>query len=127
MRTPEVAEDEVTVLGRRARLEGDLVAHGSLRIDGDFKGKIAAEGDVTLSAPSQVEADIQAQNVTAAGNFKGTIVARNRAELAGGGRVEGTITSKMLLIEEGAWFHGQSIMEESGKRSPGPAGSEEAR
>lgn len=127
MRTPEVAEDEVTVLGRRARLEGDLVAHGSLRIDGDFTGKIAAEGDVTLSAPSQVEADIQAQNVTAVGNFKGTIVARNRAELAGGGRVEGTITSKMLVIEEGAWFHGQSIMEESGKRSPGPAGSEEAR
>jgi len=84
LRTPEVAEDEVTVLGRRARLEGDLVAHGSLRIDGDFKGKIAAEGDVTLSAPSQVEADIQAQNVTLAGNFKGTRVHTGEVQIIEG-------------------------------------------
>src|SRR6266516_3930800 len=65
---------EVTVVGKGARLEGSLVSAGSLRIDGQVKGKITAEGDVTLSPQSQVEADIQAQTVTVAGKYKGNVV-----------------------------------------------------
>src|SRR2546426_8517575 len=90
------AGSEVTVLGQGARLEGTLVSAGSLRIDGQVKGKIKAEGDVTLSGQSKVEADIEAQNVVVAGEFKGSIVAKSKAELARGGRVNGNVTSKML-------------------------------
>src|SRR2546421_9893460 len=88
---------EVTVVGQGARLEGTVVSAGSLRIDGQVKGKITAEGDVTLSPQSQVEADIQAQNVTIAGRFKGNIVVKSRAELSRGGKVDGNITSKILV------------------------------
>jgi cytoskeletal protein CcmA (bactofilin family) len=101
---------EVTVVGQGARLEGTLVSAGSLRIDGQVKGKIRAEGDVTLSGASKVEADIEAQNVTVAGEFTGAIVAKSRAELASGGRVNGDVTSKTLVVAEGAVFSGQSIM-----------------
>jgi adhesin HecA-like repeat protein len=101
---------EVTVVGQGARLEGNIVSAGSMRIDGQVKGKVTAEGDVTLSAQSEVEADVQARNVTVAGRFKGNIVAKSRAELAKGGRVEGNITSKTLVVTEGAMFSGQSIM-----------------
>src|SRR5947208_12753231 len=80
------AGSEVTVVGQGARIEGTLVSAGSLRIDGQVKGKIKAEGDVTLSPQSTVDADIQAQNVTVAGAFKGNITAQTRAELARGGR-----------------------------------------
>jgi cytoskeletal protein CcmA (bactofilin family) len=105
------AGSEVTVVGKGARLEGTVVSAGSLRIDGQVTGKISADGDVTLSAQSNVEADIQAQNVTVAGTFKGNIVALNRAEVAKGGRVDGNLTSKTLVIAEGARFSGQSIMD----------------
>ena len=54
---------EVTIVGAGARLEGNVVSAGSLRIDGQVKGQINADGDVTLSPQSQVEADIRAQNV----------------------------------------------------------------
>ncbi len=104
------AATEVTVLGQGARLEGTLVSAGSLRIDGQVKGKIKAEGDVTLSGQSKVEADIEAQNVIVAGNFKGNIMAKSKAELARGGRVDGNVTSKSLVVAEGAIFVGQSIM-----------------
>jgi cytoskeletal protein CcmA (bactofilin family) len=107
------AGSEVTVVGQGARIEGTLVSAGSLRIDGQVKGKIKAEGDVTLSAQSTVDADIQAQNVTVAGTFKGNITAQTRAELARGGRVEGNVTSKVLVVAEGAVFSGQSIMGET--------------
>ena len=76
-----------------------------------MKGQINAEGDVTLSPQSQVEADIRAQNVSVAGRFKGNIVVKGKAHLARGGRIDGNITSKTLVVEEGGIFHGQSIMD----------------
>ena len=102
---------EVTIVGAGARLEGNMVSAGSLRIDGQVKGQINAEGDVTLAAQSQVEADIRAQNVSIAGRLKGNIIVKGKAHLARGGRVDGNITSKTLVIEEGGVFHGQSIMD----------------
>ncbi|HZD80952.1 MAG TPA: polymer-forming cytoskeletal protein, partial [Actinomycetota bacterium] len=71
---------EVTIVGQGAKLEGTVVSAGSLRIDGQVKGQVNADGDVMLSAKSQVEADIRAQNVSVAGRFKGNIVVKGRAE-----------------------------------------------
>ena len=81
-----MAEDrEVTILGQGASLEGNIVSAGSLRIDGQIKGQINSEGDVTLSERSQVEADIAAENATVAGRFKGNIRVKGTAELVRGG------------------------------------------
>jgi len=108
-----MAEDrEVTILGQGASLEGNIVSAGSLRIDGQIKGQINADGDVTLSPQSQVEADIKAENATVAGRFKGNIVVKGAAELTRGGRVDGNITCKTLIVQEGAIFQGQSIMDQ---------------
>jgi cytoskeletal protein CcmA (bactofilin family) len=101
---------EVTVVGAGARLEGNVVSAGSLRVDGQIKGKINADGDVVLSPQSAVEADIEAANVTVAGRFKGDIRAKGRVELANGGRIDGNITSRTLVIQEGGVFCGQSDM-----------------
>ncbi len=122
---------EVTIVGAGARLEGNVVSAGSLRIDGQVKGQINAEGDVALSPQSQVEADIRAQNVSVAGAFKGNIIVKGKAHLARGGRVDGNVTSKTLVIEEGGIFHGQSIMDggasgsssSASSSSPGQAGA----
>jgi cytoskeletal protein CcmA (bactofilin family) len=117
---------EVTIVGAGARLEGNVVSAGSLRIDGQVKGQINAEGDVALSPQSQVEADIRAQNVSVAGGFKGNIIVKGKAQLARGGRVDGNITAKTLVVEEGGIFNGQSIMDGSKagtSTSPGQAGA----
>jgi cytoskeletal protein CcmA (bactofilin family) len=103
---------EVTVIGQAAKLEGTVVSAGSLRIDGQVKGQINADGDCQLSPQSQVDADIRAQNVSVAGRFKGNIMVKGRAEITRGGRVDGNITCKSLVIEEGAIFQGQSVMDQ---------------
>ena len=107
----ETLGPEMTVVGRGTRLEGTLVSVESIRIDGQAKGKIAARGDVILSPDSNVEADIQAQNVVAGGTLKGNITARTMTEVAEGGRVEGTIRSKALVVREGALFSGQGSID----------------
>jgi cytoskeletal protein CcmA (bactofilin family) len=120
----EMAENngEVTIVGAGARLEGNVVSAGNLRIDGQVKGQINADGDVTLSPQSQVEADIRAQNVSVAGKFKGNLVVKGKAHLARGGRIDGNITSKTLVVEEGGIFHGQSIMDGGSGSAPAQQG-----
>ena len=83
-----------------------------------MKGQINADGDVVLSPQSQVEADIRSQNVSVAGRFKGNILVKGKAHLARGGRIDGNITSKTLVVEEGGIFHGQSNMDGAGSGSP---------
>ncbi len=114
---------EVTIVGAGARLEGNVVSAGNLRIDGQVKGQINAEGDVSLSPQSQVDADIRAQNVSIAGRFKGSIHVKGKAHLARGGRIDGDITSKTLVVEEGGVFHGQSIMDGSTGEGARPQGA----
>jgi cytoskeletal protein CcmA (bactofilin family) len=121
VRMADASGSEVTVVGQGARIEGTLVSAGSLRIDGQVKGKITAEGDVGLSAQSRVEADIHAQNVTVGGQLRGNIVAKAKAELVRGGRVEGDITARTLVIAEGALFSGTSVMGEQAAQQAKPA------
>ena len=109
---------EVTVVGVGARIDGNLVSAGSLRIDGQVKGQVNADGDVALSPQSQVDADIKAENVTVAGKFRGNITVKGSAELTRGGRVDGNITCKTLIVQEGAVFQGQSIMDQQPPVSP---------
>jgi cytoskeletal protein CcmA (bactofilin family) len=123
---PMAEGDEVTIVGATAKLEGNVVSAGSLRIDGHVKGQINADGDVTLSPKSQVEADIRAQNVSVAGRFKGNILVKGKAHLARGGRIDGNITSKTLVVEEGGVFHGQSNMDAGASSASPGAGSRDA-
>jgi cytoskeletal protein CcmA (bactofilin family) len=110
------AASDVTVVGPGAKLDGTVVSTGSLRIEGEVRGKVSAEGDVILTQQSHVEADIHASNVMVAGAFIGNIVSKGRTELAAGGRVDGNITSASLVIAEGAVFSGQSVMEGTSTR-----------
>ncbi len=107
---------EVTVVGAGAHLEGSIVSAGSLRIDGQVTGRIKADGDVVLSAQSVVEADIDSANVAIAGKLKGNVVVKGKAELVRGGHVDGNITSRTLVVQEGGVFSGQSVMEQAGRQ-----------
>jgi cytoskeletal protein CcmA (bactofilin family) len=49
------------------------------------------------------------------------VVVKGKAHLARGGRIEGNITSKTLVVEEGGVFHGQSLMD-GGTSQPAAGG-----
>ena len=117
---PRSREQTVTVIGNGARLEGNLISAASLRIEGSVSGKITAEGDVILAPEAEVSADIKAANATLGGRFKGNAVVTGTIELTATAKVEGNLTSKALIINQGAVFTGQSIMEPATKAPGGP-------
>lgn len=106
-----LGKGELTVIGKGARLEGNLISAASLRIEGSVKGQITAEGDVIVASGADVAADIRATNVTIGGKYGGNITASGTLELENGASVEGNVTCQSLIVNRGAIFSGQSIMD----------------
>jgi cytoskeletal protein CcmA (bactofilin family) len=82
---------EVSVVGPGTKIEGTVIAAGSLRVEGEVKGKITAEGEVALSPQGSVEANIQAGSITLAGRVKGNLTAKGNVTLPADSRLDGNI------------------------------------
>jgi cytoskeletal protein CcmA (bactofilin family) len=89
---------EVSVVGRGTRIEGTVVAAGSLRVEGEVKGKITAEQEVSLSAQGRVEANIQATSITLAGEVKGDLTAKADVSLPADSRLDGNIRARNVEV-----------------------------
>lgn len=106
------APDQIeVVIGPRATFDGRLRCDGSIRLEGTVEGgQIETLGNVLITESARVLADIRARTVSVAGACKGTIVAE-RVELLEGGRLWGTINVRSFLLDEGAHFHGELLMQ----------------
>jgi cytoskeletal protein CcmA (bactofilin family) len=82
---------EVSVVGPGTRIEGTVVAAGSLRVEGEVRGKITAEREVMLSPQGRVEANIQAGSIVLAGQVKGNLAAKGDVTLPADSRLDGNI------------------------------------
>lgn len=89
---------DVSVVGSGTRIEGTVVATGSLRVDGEVKGKITAEKEVSLSPRGRVEADIQADSITLAGQVKGDLNAKTDVSLPAESRLLGDIRAHNVEV-----------------------------
>lgn len=89
---------DVSVVGPGTRIEGTVVATGSLRVDGEVKGTITAQREVSLSAGGRVEADIQANSITLAGQVKGDLTARADITLPAESRLDGNIRAHNVEV-----------------------------
>ena len=113
------APDQIdVVIGPRATFDGRLRCDGSVRLDGTVEGgTIETLGNVLITEGARVIADIKAKTVSVAGAFKGNITA-DRVELLEGGRLWGIINVQSFLLDEGAHFHGELVMQGGESQDP---------
>jgi cytoskeletal protein CcmA (bactofilin family) len=106
------AADQIeVVIGPRATFNGQLRCDGSIRLDGTVEGGlIETPGNVLISESARVMADVKAKTVSVAGAYKGTIIA-DRVELLEKGRLWGAIHVRSFLLDEGAHFQGELVMQ----------------
>lgn len=95
---PADERSDVSVVSRGTRIEGTVAAAGSLRVDGEVKGKITAKNEVSLSPQGRVEADIQASSITLAGRVKGDITAEGDVSLPAESRLDGNIRAHNVRV-----------------------------
>lgn len=98
-----------STIGPNTHIKGDIQGDGGLRIDGIVEGTIEITGNLVVTESAKVRADVKASNISVAGAVQGNISA-TRVEILDTGRIWGDLTVKSLLINEGAYFRGQTFM-----------------
>ncbi|MEE9553945.1 MAG: polymer-forming cytoskeletal protein [candidate division Zixibacteria bacterium] len=102
-----------TIIGKGTNIEGTINIEGATRIDGTVSGKLIANDTVTIGPTGVVKAEIKARTIVVGGRVEGNLVANEKVELQAKSELVGDITSKSLLVEHGAIFHGNSRMKDS--------------
>lgn len=93
-------------LGENTEFDGELKFHGTIRIDGHFKGDISAVGTLVIGKSGIVEANIHVSSIVLNGELHGNILADERVEIHAPGKVFGDIKAPVVVIQEGVQFEG---------------------
>jgi cytoskeletal protein CcmA (bactofilin family) len=108
-----VRSEEATVISKGVKIEGKLSCSGSIRIDGDVQGDISSESNVVVGENGRVNGQINAESITIGGQVTGTVRAKEKLVMDSKGNLKGDIISKILVMEAGAIFNGNSKMGDS--------------
>lgn len=105
-----IGKDEVTIIGAGVILEGKLSSNGNIRVDGSINGDITANGNVTIGETGEISGEIKAEVISIGGRVVGSINAKEKAVLESKAILKGDIITKILVVEAGAIFDGNSKM-----------------
>jgi len=98
-----------TVIGINTTLKGEIRSAANVRIDGQFDGTIALEGNLMIGEAATIHADITAHNITISGKVFGDVIG-NKVQVTRTGRVRGDISASGLSTEDGAFLEGKITM-----------------
>jgi cytoskeletal protein CcmA (bactofilin family) len=102
-----------SILGQGCKVKGEIELKGTIRIDGDFEGKLDCPDTLIIGKSGVVKADVNVKNAIIGGKIVGNISATNKIELQTGSHVEGDIATTRLVIDEGVFFEGNCRMGEA--------------
>ena len=100
-----------TIIGHGITIEGEITSDEEVIVAGTVRGKLAAEGPVTIEAGAVVEADIGASSLSLGGQLTGNVAASDRVDLLSGARRVGDVKAARLTIADGASFKGNVDMD----------------
>jgi cytoskeletal protein CcmA (bactofilin family) len=94
-----------TIIGEQIIIDGAIRGKEDLLIEGSVKGRIEVETHhLTVGPNGQVEAEIQAANVTISGRLVGNINAAEKVKITKDADFNGEITAKSISVEDGAFL-----------------------
>lgn len=107
------AKSEIdSLIGISARIEGDLVFTGGLRIDGEVHGNViagdaAADSVLIVSEHARIEGEVRCANLVVNGYIAGTVRSTELLELQPKGRIHGDVHYRLLEMHGGALVTGK--------------------
>lgn len=103
-----------TVVGNNVKLTGTIQDVNDIIIHGTVEGEIISDKMVTVSETAIVKGPIKAELVSVAGTVEGAILATEKLELLATGQIDGSVSTKDLVIKSGAIFNGKCQMTTDG-------------
>jgi cytoskeletal protein CcmA (bactofilin family) len=102
-----------TLIGRSARVHGDMSFAGGLHVDGVIAGSVRAEPGVTASVSvsehGHIEGSVEAPTVVLNGIVNGDIIAAGRIVLGAKARVQGDVYYGAIEMALGAEINGKLV------------------
>ncbi len=106
-----VGDSEVeSLIGEQTTFEGTFACEGSMRVMGTVQGELQSKGTIYIEEKARVTARVTGAQVTIAGRVDGQIHCDGRVEIRPTGKVTGEIHAGALIMQEGAFFDGNSKM-----------------
>lgn len=116
---PDDEQQSISVIDQFSNFDGTYQSTRDLRIEGQVKGTIECRGTLHIAQGANVQAKVEAENISVAGELDGEITCRGKLLLLPSGRVKGKINTVSLIIHEGAFYEGQLEMQGENGRLPG--------
>lgn len=102
-----------TLIGKAARVHGDVDFQGGLHLDGQVRGSVrsdeARDATLSVSESGAIEGDVQVPNVVLNGRVKGDIHATERIVLGATAQVEGNVYYGIIEMTLGAQIIGKLV------------------
>ena len=99
-----------TLIGEDSIVRGEIISRGFVRTDGVVEGTVQVH-HLLVGKSGAVHGDISVRTVEIDGSVEGNIVAEDTVEIRPGGVLEGDVKTVKLIIQEGAFFYGNSLMQ----------------
>lgn len=108
-----------SLIGISTKIEGNVRFQGGLRIDGQVKGNVVAEGDepcmLVISEHARVEGEVRAAHVVVNGEIVGPVFSSELLELQPRARITGDVNYKALEMHGGALVAGKLTHDQVGE------------
>jgi cytoskeletal protein CcmA (bactofilin family) len=102
-----------TLVGKSARVAGDVEFTGGLHLDGRVAGNVRADNDPTatlsVSETGSIDGNVDVPNVMLSGTVRGDIVARDRVVLGATAKVQGNVHYGVIEMTLGAEIKGKLV------------------
>ncbi len=102
--------ESLTLIDRYTTIEGTLRSSRDIRIEGELHGNLQCDRSIQIAEGATVEATVRAGAITVAGTLRGTIDCQGKLHVLRTGLVSGTITTRVLVVEEGGRCEGELSM-----------------
>jgi cytoskeletal protein CcmA (bactofilin family) len=104
------SEKVETIFSESTSFDGVLKFNTSIKIEGNFKGRIISKGYLMIGEKAKVKANIKANSIVIGGEVKGNVEASDRLEMLPTGKLYGNIKTKKLKMADGVIFEGTCEM-----------------
>jgi len=102
-----------TLIGKAARVHGDIDFRGGLHLDGHIEGAVrsdeARDSSLSVSETGSIQGAVQVPNVVLNGTVRGDIHALERVVLGATARVEGNVYYGVIEMTLGAQIIGKLV------------------
>jgi len=100
----------ISIIGPSSHLEGQFVFQDNLRIEGSIQGELKVAGELLVAHTGSFRGKAQTGSAYIAGNFQGDLIVNTKTVITAQGKLEGTLQTQLLTIEEGAHLSGACQM-----------------